>query len=434
MRVPHSAATLTPLSQSEKILSTGLERYVGAFAAWLTPRRLRAHALVLAVCLWAVFIADYAVPGIFDRAGNIKFQDFATFSTAAQLIAHGRAGDLYRDPAFEEAIRSIAGRESKVRLVYLYGPQVALAFVPFTRFPFLVQAQAWAGLTVLIYFACVYLLWRACPYLRPYAGLVTICAIGYPPLFHVIVRGQLSAVTVTCFTAACLAFLADQEWLCGFALGCLMFKPSFLVAIPLILLFARAWKILAACAISAAAQVALASALFGQGLMRQYANSLLQNATNPNVLDIGSPVQRHSLAAFWSLLIPWTQAVWVLYLLSSLIVIGLATLMWRSSGPRGLRFSGLILAAILIDPHLYVYDLLALAPVFLIAADWILGGNSGSSRSWLAVLLYLAFLLPLFGPLSRWTHLQLSVPVLCVLLWVLWRQMPAITVNRPRQT
>jgi hypothetical protein len=29
--------------------------------------------------------------------------------------------------------------------------------------------------------------------------------------------------------------------------------------------------------------------------------------------------------------------------------------------------------------------------------------------------------LPLFGPLSRWTHLQLSVPAMAALLWLLWR-------------
>jgi hypothetical protein len=36
-------------------------------------------------------------------------------------------------------------------------------------------------------------------------------------------------------------------------------------------------------------------------------------------------------------------------------------------------------------------------------------------------LLYLAFLLPLFGPLAHWTHLQLSVVVFAALLWTLRR-------------
>jgi len=39
----------------------------------------------------------------------------------------------------------------------------------------------------------------------------------------------------------------------------------------------------------------------------------------------------------------------------------------------------------------------------------------------LRLVLYLAFILPLFGPLSRWTHLQFSVPAFAALLWMLYR-------------
>ena len=45
------------------------------------------------------------------------------------------------------------------------------------------------------------------------------------------------------------------------------------------------------------------------------------------------------------------------------------------------------------------------------------------------VLLYLASVLPLLGPLSRWTHVQLSVPAFAALLWGLWRQTLAPTHN-----
>jgi hypothetical protein len=42
------------------------------------------------------------------------------------------------------------------------------------------------------------------------------------------------------------------------------------------------------------------------------------------------------------------------------------------------------------------------------------------SSAALQFLLYLAFVVPLFGPLSQWTHLQLSVPVFVALLCTLW--------------
>ena len=57
--------------------------------------------------------------------------------------------------------------------------------------------------------------------------------------------------------------------------------------------------------------------------------------------------------------------------------------------------------------------------LLLLAADWALTHESEASQ--FSMLLYLAFVLPLFGPLSRWTHIQLSVIVFVALLWTLYR-------------
>jgi len=73
---------------------------------------------------------------------------------------------------------------------------------------------------------------------------------------------------------------------------------------------------------------------------------------------------------------------------------------------------------------LFVYDLLVLAPALLLLADWALGHAHHPASVPLGVLIYLAFLLPLLGPLTVWTHLQLSVPVFVgtqVLLWSILR-------------
>jgi hypothetical protein len=103
------------------------------------------------------------------------------------------------------------------------------------------------------------------------------------------------------------------------------------------------------------------------------------------------------------------------------VILGMAVAVWKSAAPLALRFSALTLAAVLINPHLFVYDLLVLAPVLLLLANWVLANAAQPSSAVLQVLTYLASVLPLFGPLSRWTHLQLSVPAFTALLWVLWR-------------
>jgi hypothetical protein len=60
--------------------------------------------------------------------------------------------------------------------------------------------------------------------------------------------------------------------------------------------------------------------------------------------------------------------------------------------------------------------------VLLLLVDWTLSNADDPSSATLRLLLYFAFVLPLIGPQSRWTHLQLSVPAFAVLLWVLSRR------------
>jgi hypothetical protein len=223
-----------------------------------------------------------------------------------------------------------------------------------------------------------------------------------------------------CFTGAYLAFRARRDWLAGIALGCLVFKPQFLVAIPVVLLAAQAWKAFSGLAISAAVQLAFSVIFFGQAVMRAYVFTLLHHASQPE-LSL-SPDQMHSLRSFWVLLIPSTSAVWILYLCSCVVTIVLAAALWKSSSPLALRFAALTLAAALVNPHLFVYDLLALVPALMLAADWVVTCDSKASSRLLPALLYLAFVLPLFGPLSRWTHIQPSVIVFVALLWILYRE------------
>jgi hypothetical protein len=227
---------------------------------------------------------------------------------------------------------------------------------------------------------------------------------------------------LVCFTAAYLAFSVRRDFLAGIALGLLAFKPQFLIAIPLILLLAQAWKALAGVVISAATQLALTSLYFGRAVMQAYAARLLHSASHPGSTElIFSPIQMHSLHSFWELLIPWRPGVWFLYGLTSFAAIGIAAAIWKSSTPLALRFSALMFAAVLVNPHLYIYGLLALAPVFLLLSDWSLTNARHPEKPALDVLLYLAFLLPLFGPLAHWTHLQLSVVIFVATLWSLYR-------------
>lgn len=400
--------------------------WISTVAEWLSPRRIRAQAALLAFCIWGVCAVDFATPGLLDRAGNIKFQDFLPTYISASLIAEDRAADIY-DPqvtaaAIQSLIRQSTIRQSTlVQLPNLYGPQVGLFFLPLSRFSFPVAARIWVAASVLVFAFCIYLVWNCCPSLHRQPGTVALCAIAFPPLFHFFVRAQMSTLVLACFSAAFLAFRSDHHWLAGIALGFLVFKPQFLVAIPLVLLLSHAWRTFAGLLLSAGAQLTLAGIYFGPTVMRAYLHMLWHMSRVIGYLELTfAPIQMHSLRSFWTLLIPWPQVEFALYLLSSIVMVGMTAMIWKSSAPLALRFSALTLAAVLANPHLFVYDLLVLAPVLLLLVDSSLT-NAQSLSPTLQILSYLTFVLPLFGPLSRWTHVQLSVPTMCVLTWILWR-------------
>lgn len=396
--------------------------WINSAANWLTPNRIRAQAFVLALCLWGVCAVDFATPGLFDRAGNIKFQDFLQFYISARLINQGRSSELFDQRAADQQMHAIVREPTRVQLPTVYGPQVGLLFTPLAKLSFPAAARIWTVLSLLAVVACFYLLWRSCPALRSHARTVAICAIAFPPIFHFFVRGQISALLLLCLSVAYLAFRADSDWLAGMALGCLVFKPQVLVAIPLILLLSQAWKAVAGLALAAAAQFAFAAIYFGAAVMRAYFDTMLHMSRWLGISEIGpAHIQMHSLRSFFTLLIPWPDISLALYVVTSMAAIAIAAVVWKSSAALAVRFSALILASVLVNPHLFIYDLLVLAPAFLLLVDWMLRAHPAASPM-LKVLLYLAFVLPLFGPLSRWTHIQLSVLAFGALLWSLWRE------------
>jgi hypothetical protein len=131
--------------------------------------------------------------------------------------------------------------------------------------------------------------------------------------------------------------------------------------------------------------------------------------------------QTHSLRSFWSLLLPWPRVAFVLYVASALAALVLAVRVWKSGASMPVRFSAVLLATILVSPHLTVYDLTILAPGFLLLGDWALANREQPIALRVLQLLYLCYPLFLIGPLARITHLQLSVAAMTALLWICWQ-------------
>ncbi len=387
--------------------------------ARLTARRLLAHGVILAICLWSVYLWNMTAPGLRDRAGNLKGTDFLHFYTLGSLALARDGSDLYNLRAQAELAANRVPAAAGIEYLPLYPPQVSLLFAPFARLSYAWALAAWLAVSASIYFVCCYALWRACPHLNDRKITVLFLALAFPAFWHVIVWGQSSSLALACFTASFFALRAKREFVAGLALGCLIFKPQLALGAAVVFVFAFRWRVIAGAILSSWLELLVAALYYGFSPTRAWMRALLRVRDQ---LPLFEPrlYQTHCLRTFWAMLIPWLSISFALYLISALIVCVLLVSCWRSQLSLSLRFSALLFASVLMAPHLTVYDLVILAPAFLLTSDSILGELRRGSWH-LAPLLYAAFVLPLLGPLARWTHLQLTVPVMAVILYEIWR-------------
>jgi alpha-1,2-mannosyltransferase len=389
-------------------------------APMLTVRRLQAHGLLLALALWSIYGWVLATPTLRDRNGLLKGTDFLHFYTLGSLALDHRGPELYNMEAQSELAQQKVPQAGHLLYVPLYGPQVSLLFAPLAALPYAAALTLWLVFNTVLYALCCSLIWKTCPHLQAEASTVFILVFAYPAFAQLIAWGQTSVLALACFTAAYLAQRSRNLFLAGLAIGSLIFKPQLGLAAALVFLLAREWRVIVGALSAAAAQLSAGWAYYGTAAMRDYFFHLVHiGQTFPQLEP--RPYQMHSLRAFWAMLLPWTHIAFTLYMATALGVLAITVRYWNSNAPLSLRYSALLLATVLVSPHLTVYDLLILAPAFLFLADYAVENRIHSEAPRLGPLLYGCYALPLIGPLTYWTHVQLSIPALLTLLWTIRR-------------
>jgi hypothetical protein len=391
-------------------------------ATWLTARRLRAHGTILALCLWSLYAWNIASPGLRDRNGNLKGTDFLHLYTLGALAVAHRGADLY-DINTQAALAAQRVPEAAgIRYLPLYPPQVSIFFAPLAHYRYGWALLIWWSCSIVIYGSCCYVIWRACPNLRDQGGTTVILALAFPAFFHLIAWGQTSAEALACFTAMFFLIRAKRDFLAGLALGCLIFKPQLGIAAAVVFFSIGAWKTVLGAILSAAGQLLAGALYYGLEPLSNWIR-MLRNVSSLLTLLEPKLYQTHSLRTFWSMIVPEPRLSFGLYIVSAIVVLGLTIACWKrgDSAPLSLRYSMLLLASVLVAPHLTVYDLVVLAPAFLLLADWLVSRPATPSTRWLGTLLYFSYMLPLLGPFTRWTHVQLSVIAMATTVYMIWK-------------
>ena len=404
---------------------------IPAFRSPLTARRVRAHGIVLAAVIWTVYLWTLATPTLHDRNGLLKGTDFLHFYTLGSLALEHRGGDLY-DMQAQSVIAQVRVPEAG-RLLYvpLYGPQVSLLFAPLAELPYRVALILWLVANTIMYALCCYAVWRTCPRLQTEKLIVFILAAGYPAFVHLLAWGQTSGIALACFTATYLALRSGHPFVAGLAIGFLAFKPQLALASVAVFLLTWQWKIIGGALLTGLAQLAAGWMYYRRAVMTDYFEHLLHVQGVFSLLE-PRPYQMHSLRSFWAMFVPSDRWAFILYVVSSVVVLAMTVRFWRGAGPFGLRFSALLLASVLVSPHLTLYDLVILAPAFLLISDWAVEHAPDPRIHAVGLVLYLCYLAPLIGPLSQWTRFQITVPAFVSLLWLAVRLARASrTTNSP---
>ncbi len=319
--------------------------------------------------IWSLYIWTIATPTLRDRNGNLKGTDFLHFYTLGSLAIAHRGGLLYDMDAQSALAAQRVPNAAGIRYLPLYPPQVSLVFSPLAHLPYGWALASWWLCTAAIYGACCYWIWRVCPNLRDFGGIIALVAIAFPAFSHLIAWGQTSALALACFTAGFLLLRDEREFAAGLALGCLIFKPQLGLAAAVVFIVSARWRLVAGAALSAAAQIGAGIAYYGVEPLRSWLRTL-----------------------------------------------GAVPALLPSFEPRPYQTQ---LATVLVSPHLTVYDLVILAPAILLLTDWLISHPSAPQGT--GTLIYLTCALPLLGPFTRWTHIQLSVIVMTALLYLMWR-------------
>ena len=333
-------------------------------ASWVDEERLKVYPLIILSMLAAATAYVLASNDGLLPNGNPFGSDFVSFWVAAREALFGDPTVAYARETFEPA-QQILFPDGGF-FAFFYPPHFQMILLPLGGLPFFGALAVWLTLT---YALVGWVMTRITGDVK----LTLELAIAFPAAFLNISHGQNAFLTAGLF-AASLYYLPTRPVLAGVFFGVLTFKPQLGVLIPVALMAAGQWRVIASAAATTLA-LALASALLlGVDVWTAF---LAQTKDATDVLEQGSVGFAKMISVYSGL-----RAVGLGHMLamSAHIVVSLAvvTVVWqvwrqKASASHGLKCAVLIVGALIVTPFGLNYDLYLLAPAaafFLATVSW----------------------------------------------------------------
>jgi hypothetical protein len=315
--------------------------------------RARVVLLVVLAGIGALYLgfglyygALIATPPLLNRSGTAAGGDFVAFWAATTLAAGGDAVAAYDPARFSSLIASVAPVLDRPN-PWSYPPVVMLMLRPLGWVDAMPALLLWYALISGAAFAAV----------RVATGRWTASgwALLFPPVVHSLINGQNGTITAL-LLGAVVACFRRAPFAAGLALGLLAYKPHLAVVPACLALAFGAWRVLAGAALTAAVLVAGSLALDGAA---PWAGFLAQSQAQLALMTSGR-IPIHRLITPFALLyaagMPATLAL-ALHGVAALAAIAAAIHVWRRDENLLPRALSLMLAAVLVTPYAYDYDL-----------------------------------------------------------------------------
>jgi Glycosyltransferase family 87 len=394
----------------------------------ITLKSTRPAALALALVLGGCAVWVLTMPGPLDRFGTLKGSDFSQFYVAARLAVTGRLDALYDWEVFaRELAKAVPG---PVGLLYLsvYPPQLALLLVPIARLGYFPALLLWTVVSAALYLLAGGLLVRSSPGLRRDPSSVALLLFGFPALQQVLLNGQIGTLATLTVALGWLAWRRDAYWLAGLALGSLAFKPPLLTIAAAACVLAPGWRLWAGVAAGIGAQFVAVWAAGGLDLWRGYGSAAARVLASPAQFEpkLG---QMQSVRGFFELSLGPGLAATALFAAAAVLVLALGRRIVIRCPDREVVFSTLVASGLLLDPHLYAYDLVVLAVPLGLLAGWVVDAQPIDRARPVARAAWLLYWVPLVAPLSAAVRIQVATPAMVWLLWTLLRAAAAPAIG-----
>jgi hypothetical protein len=348
--------------------------------------------------------------------------DFMAFYTSGRLALRGDWTGQYDWPAFHGLQMSLVPDSSPYHYPQSYPPLVPALYAPFAMLSFRAAFVAWLVLSTLRYASLAAVAARGSKQIRP--AHVVLAALVFPPFVAHQVLGQSTVWPLIGFVGGWWAMTAGRPLTAGAALSLIAIKPHLGIALAVVVLAMRLWRVVAGIALGCAVHAVLSVAVCGTSAVAAYIRTTITVLRNPGIIEAIDPRHLHALRTSLEHILPegLAGAGWVV---ASSFFAWITLLVWRRTDDWALRFATLLLATLLISPHVQTYDAILLAPAVLWLADRALLGHRPHLIVELAVLSVI-FLMPA----AKVAGIPLTIPLMT---WILWecRGAPDWSLTRP---